>query len=336
MNDISELFAQYNGGDFTADLLQGLGGTAPPRLSLDNDRFTFIDSAGEKTPHTTFTLKVIIIGVNPHGPSKMFWGRSYNKDSNSDERPLCWSDNGIGPSQLCIEPQNITCRDCEFNKWGSAVSNMTGKGIKACQDRKKLAVIIPEHNSKTVWLLNVPPGSFSNLAAYVKTLASHSMNGRQVQLFDIVTELSMSDKELQFKPVGEVTTQAQEQILDLWKAGTVKEIVGANDQPIKALLTAPKKTEAIEFKAAASLPAEPRQQAPREAQQDAPAKRGPGRPRKLADEPEDASRGEAPTEVPAFLRRDAAPSRGGIVAEPEKPKGGLMEALNQAFKLPLG
>src|SRR5580698_6283874 len=174
MNDISALFAEA-GGDLSSGILQGLGGNSgPPTISLKDDRFSFVDTAGERTAHEALALKVIVIGVNKHGPSKVYWGRSYDPKAAENERPQCWSDNGIGPSNESLTPQAETCAVCPHNAWGSAVSQMTGKGIKACSDRKKLAVIVPEHNSDTVYLLNVPPASFGNLGAYVKKLAGNS------------------------------------------------------------------------------------------------------------------------------------------------------------------
>lgn len=332
MNDISELFAQYNGGDFTSSLLQGLGGSAVPYISIKDDRFAFVDEGGERTPHPTFTLKVIIIGSN-QGVSRVYWGRPFDGVEN-DEPPKCWSDNQIGPSSMSPEPQHLTCSGCPKAQWGSAVSNMTGKGIPACSERKKIAVIVPEHNSEQVWLLTLPPTSRGNFGAYIKKLASHSMGGRQVQAFDVVTELSIEGKELQFKPAQQVTPEAQERIIKIWKEGKTKEITGANDVPIKVLLTGPVKQEAIENKGQ-SVSNPPIQtsflETPKTEAAETPVKRGPGRPRKLDDLPEDKSRTDPPDDVPAFLK-----ARGGVVAEPEKPPGGLMDALNQAFKLNLG
>lgn len=348
--DISELFAQYNNGsDFTSGLLQGLGGSAPPYISIKDDRFAFVDEGGERTPHPTFTLKVIIIGSNP-GVSRVYWGRPY-EGVDTDEPPKCWSDNQIGPSSMSPEPQHLTCSGCPKAQWGSAVSNMTGKGIPACSERKKIAVIVPEHNSEQVWLLTLPPTSRGNFGAYIKKLASHSMGGRQVQAFDVVTELSIEGKELQFKPAQQVTPEVQERIIKIWKEGKTKEVTGANDVPIKVLLTGPAKNPMLPGGAPAAerstetLNLDPSRQHSATSLQDAnpngfvttaspsetPAKRGPGRPRKLDDLPEDKSRADAPDDVPAFLK-----ARGGVVAEPEKPSGGLMDALNQAFKLNLG
>jgi hypothetical protein len=308
MNDISALFAQA-GGELSTSVLQGLGGSAPPTISLKDDRFAFVDAAGERTKHDDLKLRCIIIGVNPHGPSKVFWGRSYTGAEGEQERPKCFSDNGIGPSQQCPEPQSATCAQCPNNSWGSAISNMTGKGIKACQDRKKLAVIIPEHNSETVWLLSVPPASFGNLAAYVKHLASHSSNGRKVELYDVVTELSMDSKILKFEAKAAVNDEAKKLILNVWNKGEHKEVVGANDVAIKGLIEGPKKVEQIEAPKNGSLNLQPE------------VKRGPGRPPKVQAKEE---------EIPAFLKPTV---RAGIVSNPEAPPSGLTQALEEAFSL---
>jgi len=333
MNDISALFAEA-GGDLSGSILQGLGGNGgPPTISLKDDRFWFVDTAGERLQHEAFTLKVIVIGVNKHGPSKVYWGRDYDPKSAENERPMCWSDNGVGPSNESLTPQHETCQGCPHNAWGSAVSKMTGKGIKACSDRKKLAVIVPEHNNDTVYLLNVPPASFGNLGAYVKKLAGHSLGGRKVELYDVITELSIADKTLNFKAVGQTNADSQRLILGIWKTGEHQNVVGNNDVAVK-MLAAPKKEEVKQIQttppvkepeilpAVSSLPATE-------------VKRG--RAPSVTNKPKEPETKEMftdpPTDLPAFLRRDKPVVRGGIVSNAPEPDSGLSAALKEAFSL---
>jgi len=341
MNDISALFAEA-GGDLSAGILQGLGGNAgPPTISLKDDRFSFVDTAGERTAHEALALKVIVIGVNKHGPSKVYWGRSYDPKAAENERPMCWSDNGVGPSNESLTPQSETCATCPHNSWGSAVSQMTGKGIKACSDRKKLAVIVPEHNSDTVYLLNVPPASFGNLVAYVKKLAGHSLNNRKVELYDVITELKIEDKTLQFKAVGQTTPQSQELIIGIWKGGEHQNVVGNNDTPIKGLLAAPAKQAQIENAKQAQVDTKKEETKPV-----APRGRPPGTTNKPKEDTDIFSKpaqamgriqNEPVEELPAFLRKQGTtvePTvRSGVVSNAPEPDSGLSAALAEAFDL---
>jgi hypothetical protein len=325
LNDISTLFSQ-GAEDFSSQVLLGLGGgQRPPTISLDNDRFTFIDEAGEKTPHPELKLTVIIIGVNPN-PSRLYWGRPFGE--RPDDPPACFSHNGVGPSIQAVEPQNGTCKGCPKSEWGSAVSNLTGKGIPACSSRKNLAVVVPSHNSSQVWLLSVPIMSFENLKAYTLKLSRISNQGRPVQLCDVETELFVESKKLTFKESAWTNNDAKQTILKIWSEGTAKKVVGANDTPISGLIAPPKKVEQIEApKQGGTAKHEVLQKGESTTRFDNVAfetKKPVGRP----------PRKEQAEEIPAFLK--SQPSvRGGVVSNPDPVPAGLASALEDAFKLSL-
>lgn len=143
--------------DHAAD---NLGRTMPPRLSIDMNRFTLIDSGGNQKPINALNLDVCFVDLNPK-VSKMYFGKKYNPNDSSDP-PKCWSDNGTAPSSQAIEPQNPTCMSCPHNAIGSAISEFTGAKIKACVDMKKLAFIVPGDPDNMIFLMTVKPGSFKN------------------------------------------------------------------------------------------------------------------------------------------------------------------------------
>ena len=49
------------------------------------------------------------------------------------------SDNGTAPSRNASNPQARTCAECPQSAWGSKVSTVSGKGVKACADIQKIA-----------------------------------------------------------------------------------------------------------------------------------------------------------------------------------------------------
>jgi hypothetical protein len=330
-----DLFSR--GGSFSDQVLQGIGGQAPPRISLADDRFAFVNEAGERTSHPELKLQVVIVGVNSHGPSRQFWGKD-TIDLESNDPPKCWSDNGIGPSKECLEPQNATCQGCPKAEWGSAVSKMTGKGIPACNSRKKLAVIVPHLKTAQAWQLNVPVGSFAALKAYVKMLATKSIKGRPIELYDVVTELYMESKELSFTAVGLTPNEVKPGIIEIWDTGQHHAVVGEHDQPISGLLTGPKKQEQIS-------------ETVRHGVRDVQAivdnlvgqPRGRGRPPGATNKPREPEKDDPDADVPTFLRRANSAqnqptarettARSGVNLNPDPPPSGLSQALEKAFSL---
>lgn len=117
-------------------------------------------------------LDAVIVGVNP-GISKMFYAGPYNEGSAAP--PDCASADGVKPDPGVPAQQNPLCATCRHNAWGSATN---GKG-KACQDHKKIAVLLMPYLTKKLFdgqpmltpvYLKVPPDSLKNWKSYGDTL----------------------------------------------------------------------------------------------------------------------------------------------------------------------
>jgi len=195
-------------------LQNNLGKNNPPHLSIEGGRFTLVDAVGNEQPVQTFDpqlgpyIDINIIDVNDH-ISKIYWGdgNQYNPNAQSYLPPLCFSDNGVGPSRNASEPQSPTCAQCPNNVWGSATSRITGKGIKACSDLQKIAFTTPGHS--TVFVLRIPPNSLKNMGLHQGTF-----NGTGIDISDVITRVSFVpgiQGTLQFQGIGYIdeTTAAQ-------------------------------------------------------------------------------------------------------------------------------
>jgi hypothetical protein len=221
---------------------ENLGRSMPPRLSIDSNRFTLIDSTGNEKPIQMLYLDVVIIDLNDH-VSKMYWGKEYNPTATGDI-PLCWSDNGSAPSNQADKPQSPTCLACPHNVIGSAISKFTGSKIKACTDMKKMAFVLPPGSvdgvpTETVFLFTMKPGSFNNWKSYINFLKQQRLNNQTPELYQIVTRLSFeSQGVLKFEPVADATPFMAE-IEAAFNKGTTPEIVGQNDVPWTGQLAAP-------------------------------------------------------------------------------------------------
>ncbi len=225
--------------DHAAD---NLGRTMPPRLSIDANRFTLIDSGGNEKPIQALFLDVCFVDLNPK-VSKMYWGKTYDPNAAGGDIPVCWSDNGTAPSSQAATPQSSNCMSCPHNAIGSAISKFSGAKIKACVDMKKLAFIVPGDPDNMIFLMTVKPGSFKNWQTYINFLKAQKFtDGSSPDLPDVVTRLEFeSQGVLKFSPVapvpGNQALLAQREAA--WNKGTSGDIVGLNDVPYSAQIAAP-------------------------------------------------------------------------------------------------
>lgn len=254
----------------TAAMTEGLS-SQPPRISINNSTFTLIDRAGNEMmcnlvdPQLGRYLDVIIAGAN-NNKSKIFYDGDWTPQSS--EPPLCWSDNGIAPSVNAMTPQHPTCNGCEWNKIGSETSKLTGRGIKACQDRKKLGVFVVGLSLDDLYQFQVTPAALKNLSAYGKWVSgqpSRSGNGA-ADVSEVITRLYFVQGQqgvIGFAAVAAID-EAQDAAIDrAWNSGKIPEIIGTDDKPISGLLAAPAQQ--------AQLPPPQQQWAPPPAQLPAPA-----------------------------------------------------------------
>jgi hypothetical protein len=212
--------------DLVGAALGGINAGSPAHISIAGNRFTLVDDAGNQKPVQTLYLDVCVIDANP-SVSKIFFDPRipFEPGGDNSNPPICWSDNGVGASAQAAQPQNTSCQLCPQNAWGSAVSKATGKPVKACNDVKKLAVVVP--GTELVFLLRIPPASLKNLAKYTQTLAGHG-----VDLPDAITRLEFeSQGVLKFTPMGYVDEASAAFTDRVIAAKGTDQLVGRNDRP---------------------------------------------------------------------------------------------------------
>lgn len=225
-------------GKIAQNLIGNLGAGTPPFISLKANRFTLIDSAGAEEPVETYDPKIgpyldcVIVDSNDH-LSKVYYDKAFDPNAQQYEPPACFSDNGIGPSRSAAKPQARTCAECPQGAWGSKTSAVSGKGIKACSDQQKLAILIP--GDDVIFLLRVPPNSLSNLRGYTAKFV-----GQQVDVSDVVTRIWFeSQGTVQFAAttfIDEATAGQREKVL---VAKGTDALVGRTDMPRQDALGSP-------------------------------------------------------------------------------------------------
>jgi hypothetical protein len=252
------IFARAGVRAVSTDALSDLGPGMHPRISILGGHFTLIDAGGTKYPWPNVKLPVIIVGSNKH-KSKVYFGAGY--DPANPEPPTCFSDNGVAPSMQANQKMARTCAECEMNAWGSATSQLTGKPIKACNDKKKLAVLVVGDQAGHAYELQVPPVSLANLAVYANKIGSFTApeTNRKADLSDLVTEISFvpdTTGELQFKEIAWLDMVGPDGLIhpngspdggaaiaarldEIWETESWQQLVGFNDVPWSGALPAP-------------------------------------------------------------------------------------------------
>lgn len=236
---------QPSTSSMAATLVGNLGSGSPPYISIRNNKFTAVDSTGAEKPVGGYNQQAdqygvvgvyvdVVLADNNEHTSKVWFEKPF--DPNGDWMPPdCWSDNGIGASRNATKPQSTLCMQCPKNDWGSAVSKVSGKGIKACHDVQKMAGIIP--GDDIIYQLRIPPNSRGNLRDYVL-----KFTGQPFDLRDVVTRIWFDQQTigtLKFVGLGwldEPTVAQRDKALAEKKTDA---LVGRGDMPVQQLLAAP-------------------------------------------------------------------------------------------------
>jgi hypothetical protein len=353
--------------EVSAKLAAGLGVAQPPRLSLKDDRFTLLMANGDKHPTiaASLTVDVIVVGGNANA-SKIYYEGDY--DSADAVAPVCWSDNGVAPSERAGTPQSENCATCQWAVWGSKISNM-GSKVQACATYKKIAVIVAGAGD-TVFLLQIPPNSLKPWRNYI----AHLQNLDGTEATEVITRVSMENKTLGFEPVDFLPENLLGYVDKVIGSDEPAIVCGERDRPRQGALPAPVTAETRQIsqrpeareevsapaKMAAAIatfgPATPARDTPDEgaarikaleaqlaklsggqgtvAAEPAPTE--PVRRRRAAARPNETVVGAGPVPAGAFLAPgspEIAKSQPtfGVTAAPPPPPAGVQAALDKAF-----
>lgn len=168
-------------------------------------------------------INVVVLDTHP-GTAKTFYKGKYVEGS--DEKPTCYSNDGINPAPDAQNRQFKNCALCPRNQWGSRITE-DGKKAKECSDVKRLAVVPMAHLNDPM-LLRVPPTSLKAWDQYVKSVMKRGFLPEHM-ITKISFDHTVSHQAILFKPVNFVT---EEMIPDLEEAiatGTIKSIIGQDD-----------------------------------------------------------------------------------------------------------
>jgi len=197
------------------------GGESFPRISIKSSRFRIVEGDTETLIDQTY-LDVVVVGANPR-LSKAWYAKAWSKDADPTA-PDCFSLDGIGPDASAESPQNDLCATCPQNAWGSKVTD-SGQQVKACSDKKRLAIVAADDPSGPVYLLEVTPAALKNLNQYQKELAVRGIPAEIVKT-RISFDPDASFPKLMFKFSGFIEAETQQVVDKLFGTDEVKAIIG--------------------------------------------------------------------------------------------------------------
>jgi hypothetical protein len=205
-------------------------------------------------------IDVVILNSNT-GLAKIYYEANYAEGS--DEKPLCYSNDGVNPAKDAQEPQATKCATCAHNQWGSRITE-SGAKAKECQDSKRLAIATPTAVGDAM-LLRVPAASLKALGQYIKLLESRGVDNYQAVVTRIGFDYSVAHPALTFKPVGFVDEATFADVVEAVQSDVVGQIIGTveiprdDDDAGETVVEAPKPRKAaqpaVEKPAAPAAPA---------------------------------------------------------------------------------
>lgn len=208
------------------DMANGLGGQRGAHISIAGGKFHIVNAAGQKYLVPTHHLDLIFVDVNPN-TSRVYFDPNVPYDPGASAPPLCFSDNGTGPSKDAIAPQSPTCVICPKNDRNSGTT-FTGKPTTACDKRKKFGVIMPNQPDVQVYEFTVPPGSLSNLKAYSEWLRQQATGGdRPLDIADMITRVEWDDQRpfiMTFRAAGWADDERTVQMIEYIDANHLSDV----------------------------------------------------------------------------------------------------------------
>lgn len=227
----AELLAAFGPVTVADDLTSGVGGGFPT-ISIKGKVFHIVRgddrtmvTMPDNPEQPSGSIEVVILKANP-GLSKVFYEGGYVEGS--EEKPKCYSNDGVTPANDAQEKQSLKCATCANNVWGSRISE-NGSKVKACTDSRRLAVA-PSGQVNDAMLLRVPAASLAPLAQYGDTLKKRGVPYQAV-ITRVSFDFTVAHPALKFAPVGFVPADVVPKIMTTMAGDMVAKIVG--DMPVR-------------------------------------------------------------------------------------------------------
>lgn len=176
------------------------------------------------------SIEVVILKANP-AVSKVYYAEGYVEGS--DEKPTCFSHDGIAPMAESTVLQSAKCAICPRNQWGSRITESGAKG-KECADSRRLAVA-PSGDLENPMLLRVPAGSLKELMIF-----ADSLNRLRAPYQAVSTKISfdhtVAHPKMLFKAVRWLEEAEVEQVAEVMQGPVVQAIIGEAGEAVSGAI----------------------------------------------------------------------------------------------------
>ncbi len=210
------------------------------RISLKGCMFSAVVD-GDASPITTGVLEVVVVGSNPR-LSKAWYAEAWNPDTDNTT-PDCFTFDGLKPNSDSEQPQNDVCATCPQNSWGSRITPQ-GTRVKACTDKKRLAVVLADEPEGEVYLLEVTATALTGLNNYQKELTMRGIAPEIIKTA-ITFDTDVSFPRLKFSFSGYIKDETQPLVDKLFGSEQVKQITG--EIPVRVSISPRKPSVASDF-----------------------------------------------------------------------------------------
>jgi hypothetical protein len=166
------------------------------------------------------SIQVVLIKANA-GLSKVWYAKGFVEGS--EDKPDCFSHDGVAPDSAVESPQAKKCAVCPKNQWGSKTDE-SGKKLKACSDSRRVAISTTDAVDEPL-LLRVPPASLKPLAEYGQALAKRGVPYNAV-ITRIGFDREASTPKLTFKALDFVSEELYAEITEATTSEVVTSILG--------------------------------------------------------------------------------------------------------------
>jgi hypothetical protein len=177
-------------------------------------------------------IDVVIVKANGFLNKQYFEGK-YVEGNTSP--PVCYSLDGVKPSDASTKKQAATCALCPKNQFGSLIGD-NGVKQKACRDTKKLAVVpladIMNVGLGGAMLFRVPPSSLKELSAMSDQLKGRGYPYNSVAV-RISFDLDASHPKPIFKAIRPLDDAEADQVLEQYASDSVQRVLADNDVVIE-------------------------------------------------------------------------------------------------------
>lgn len=211
------------------DLSANVGGGGFPHLSIKGKVWTVVRGKDDRTvvknsegdPRSS--IEVVIVKANPQ-ISKVYYNKGFVEGS--DEKPVCYSNDGVAPATDVEQPQANKCAICPHNQWGSKISE-SGAKLKACTDSRRIAVA-PVGDLRDPMLLRIPAASLKPLGEYGEMFARKGVP-YQAAVTKVSFDPEVASPKLMFKFERFLDADGATAIREIMDSEVVQNIIGAAD-----------------------------------------------------------------------------------------------------------